>query len=84
MESKYYKPFSDSMFDVIDKISNKYNLYTYLYCIRKSRYTQEQFAALSGLSTSTISRLENGENISLSNLLKYVHALGLELTITAK
>lgn len=54
--------------------------------IRKSKgLTQQQLSEISGLSTSTISNLESGENsYTLRTLIKYAEALGYELDIEKK
>lgn len=45
---------------------------------------QNDLARLMGVSQANISKLENGKDIHLSTLLKYVQSLGGEVTITAK
>ena len=44
--------------------------------IRKS-YTQEEFAAMSGVSKGTVANVENGESIQFTNLLKILRELDL-------
>ena len=43
-----------------------------------SRITQEEYADKSMVSVSTIRRFENGGEISLTNMIKLLKALGLE------
>lgn len=54
--------------------------------IRKSKgMTQKDLSELSGLSTSTISNIESGENsYSLRSLIRVVEALGYEINIERK
>lgn len=54
--------------------------------IRKSKgMTQKELSELSGLSTSTISNIESGENsYSLRSLIRVVEALGYEINIERK
>lgn len=54
--------------------------------IRKSKgLTQQQLSEISGISTSTISNLESGENsYTLRTLIRYAEALGYELDIEKK
>lgn len=54
--------------------------------IRKSRgLTQKQLSEISGLSTATISNIENGENsYTLRSLIRYAEALGYEINIDKK
>lgn len=54
--------------------------------VRKSKgLTQKQLSELTGLSTSTISNIETGENsYSTRSLIKYAEALGYEITIQKK
>ena len=86
MENKKpYCPFSEPADVVIDRISNAFYLKMFLQSLRSSQhYRQEDIAALSGLSLSTVSRLENGGNINLNNLIRYAHALGYELRLVKK
>lgn len=52
--------------------------------VRKSKnITQKQLSAISGLSESCISNIENGEQSSptLRSLIRYANALGVELYI---
>jgi transcriptional regulator with XRE-family HTH domain len=54
--------------------------------IRKSRgLTQKQVSELSGLSTTTISNIESGDNsYTLRSLIRYADALGYEINIDKK
>ena len=54
--------------------------------IRKSKgLTQEQLANKAGLSTSTISNIESGENsYTLRSLIRCAEALGYEINIDKK
>lgn len=80
--SKYlYNPFR-FVGSEVDRIVNKYSVFIYLQYLRKrANMTQEQLSILSGLSVSTISRVECGGNVSINNLIRYANALGYELAI---
>lgn len=54
--------------------------------IRKSKgLSQAQLSEISGLSTSTISNIESGDNsYTLRSLIKYSEALGYEINIDKK
>lgn len=57
-----------------------------LYSIRKSKnLTQKQLSEMSGLSISSISNIESGENTyTLRSLIKYAEAVGYEIDISKK
>ena len=54
--------------------------------IRKSKHlTQKQLSEISGLSTTTISNIESGDNsYTLRSLIRYTEALGYEIDISKK
>lgn len=54
--------------------------------IRKSKHlTQKQASEMSGLSTTTISNIESGDNsYTLRSLIRYTEALGYEIDISKK
>lgn len=54
--------------------------------IRKSKnLTQKQLSDMSGLSISSISNIESGENTyTLRSLIKYAEAVGYEIDISKK
>jgi len=54
--------------------------------IRKSNHlTQKQVSEISGLSTTTISNIESGDNsYTLRSLIRYTEALGYEIDISKK
>lgn len=70
-------------FDVIDK---EYELLKQAIDYRKSqKTTQEDVAAISGLSQQAVSRLENlGVEPTLRNFIKYIDAVGLQLVLEKK
>lgn len=45
---------------------------------------QVEVATLMGVSQANVSKVESGKDIQLSTLQQYVHALGGEVSITAK
>ena len=51
---------------------------------RAMELKQTELAALMGVSQANISKVESGKDIQLSTLQQYVHALGGEVSITAK
>lgn len=51
---------------------------------RAQSLKQTELAALMGVSQANISKVESGKDIQLSTLQQYVHALGGEISITAK
>lgn len=59
---------------------------TRLASIRKSKgLTQKQLSDMTGLSTTTISNIESGENsYTLRSLIRYAEALGYEINIDKK
>ena len=59
---------------------------TKLSSIRKSKnLTQKQLSEMSGLSVSSISNIESGENsYTLRSLIKYAEAIGYEINIDKK
>lgn len=76
-----YCPFT-SEDKVVDEVINKYAIQMHLFQLRKSLgYTQEDIATLSGISISTISRIEQGGETNLKNVIKYAHACGYDLTL---
>jgi y4mF family transcriptional regulator len=56
--------------------------------IRKRReslgYTQNDLSEISGVAERTIRSIEGGENTNLSNLVKVMDVLGLELSVQIK
>lgn len=56
--------------------------------VRKRResldYTQNDVSEISGVAERTIRSIEGGENTNLSNLVKVMDVLGLELTVQIK
>lgn len=54
--------------------------------IRKSKnLTQKQLSDMSGLSVSSISNIESGENTyTLRSLIKYAEAVGYEIDVSKK
>ena len=65
-----------------DEVINKYCLCMHLNAIRKmSHYTQEELAAVSGVSIGTISRIETGKEITLGSLIKLANTCGYELVL---
>ena len=73
-----------SQIEVVMKMSEEYMKL----CERLKKYriyyplTQKELAEKSGVSVRSISRFENGEDISLSNYLKLLRALDLEGRMT--
>lgn len=66
----------------IDEVVSKYSIQIHLYQLRKSLgYTQEEISVLSGISISTISRIEQGGETNLRNIIKYAQACGYDLTL---
>lgn len=59
---------------------------TRLASIRKSKgLTQKQLSEITGLSTTTISNIESGDNsYTLRSLIRYAEALGYEINIDKK
>ncbi|WP_169393398.1 MULTISPECIES: helix-turn-helix domain-containing protein [Psychrobacter] len=51
---------------------------------RAQSLKQTELAAMMGVSQANISKVESGKDIQLSTLQQYVHALGGEISITAK
>lgn len=47
-------------------------------------YTQNDVSEISGVAERTIRSIEGGENTNLSNLVKVMDVLGLELTVQIK
>lgn len=47
-------------------------------------YTQGELASISGVAERTIRSFENGQNISLQNLIKIINVLGLEIKLDYK
>ena len=65
-----------------DEAINKYCLCMHLNAIRKmAHYTQEELAAVSGVSIGTISRVETGKEITLGSLIKLANTCGYELVL---
>ena len=58
----------------------KGNLYNYrkLATIRESKYTQEKFAEIIGITAITLSRIENGHNASYEILIKICQVLDID------
>lgn len=82
---KLYNPFVDGGEVIIDRLINKYGVHIQLQSIRTSMHlTQEEASVLSGLSISTISRLETGGDIRLMNVIKYAQSLGYEVRLVKK
>lgn len=53
--------------------------------IRQSaRISQAQLAEKMGVSQANISKIENGDDVKISTLIKYVQALGGKLSINAQ
>jgi y4mF family transcriptional regulator len=56
--------------------------------VRKRRealgYTQNDVSEISGVAERTIRSIEGGENTNLSNLVKVMDVLGLELSVQIK
>jgi y4mF family transcriptional regulator len=56
--------------------------------VRKRReslgYTQNDLSEISGVAERTIRSIEGGENTNLSNLVKVMDVLGLELSVQIK
>jgi len=56
--------------------------------VRKRRedlgYTQNDVSEISGVAERTIRSIEGGENSNLSNLVKVMDVLGLELSVQIK
>lgn len=50
---------------------------------QSSKLNQKQLAELMGVSQANVSKVENGKDVHLSTLQKYVSALGGEIQITA-
>jgi transcriptional regulator with XRE-family HTH domain len=48
------------------------------------RYTQNDVSEISGVAERTIRSIEGGENTNMSNLVKVMDVLGLELTVQIK
>jgi DNA-binding XRE family transcriptional regulator len=67
-----------------EKISREYDLIEQLVAIRKKKkITQTQLSKIANVSQQAISRLENEKHIpKIDTLLKIVHGLGAELTVT--
>lgn len=75
------------MKNTIDNIIDSKLLRTELAEIRKSKnITQAQVAEKSGLSKSTISNIESGEEkgVTLASLMKYVRAIDCSLFVKSK
>lgn len=82
-QKKYWMPFTIPTDMLIERVINKFGIHMQLAAIRNSKHiTQEQAAALSGLSIGTISRLETGGNVTLENIIRYAQSLGYEITLT--
>ena len=67
-----------------EKISREYDLIEQLVALRKKKkITQTQLSKIANVSQQAISRLEKEMHIpKIDTLLKIVHGLGAELTIT--
>lgn len=75
------------MNNTIDTIIDSKLLRTELAEIRKSKnITQAQLAEKSGLSKSTISNIESGEEkgVTLASLMKYTRAINCSLFVKSK
>ena len=75
------------MINVIDTMIDSKLLRTELAEIRKSKgITQAQVAERSGLSKSTISNIESGEEkgVTLSSLMRYTRAINCSLFVKSK
>jgi transcriptional regulator with XRE-family HTH domain len=48
------------------------------------KYTQNDISELTGVAERTIRSIENGHNTNLSNLMKVLGVMGLELTVQLK
>lgn len=84
-KKKLYYPFTESPDDILDRLINKYGVHIQLHFIRTSQHlTQEEASVLSDISVSTISRLETGGDVRLTNVIKYAHSLGYELRLVKK
>jgi len=59
--------------------------YLALQGLRKAKHlTQQQMAAMLGVDQGNISRLEKRSDLMISTLLRYIEAMGGELSIIAK
>lgn len=83
---KLYCPFTEPGDIAVDKVINKFSVHIHLHYLRTSMHlTQEEASALSGISVSTISRLETGgSDVRLDSIIKYAHALGYEVRLEKK
>ena len=70
---------------VIDRGCNRFFLHMHLHAIRQ-RYgwTQQDIADATGMSPSTISRVETGKDVDLSTIIKYADAIGYEIVLRKK
>ena len=81
----YYYPFTPTEYESIDLVINNFSIKIQAQAIRKMHHlTQEDASAITGISVSTISRIETGGNVSLFNLVRYLHRLGYEIRIVKK
>lgn len=83
---KLYCPFEEIGDSAADKVINKFAIHIQLHYLRTSMHlTQEEASALSGISVSTISRLEtSGSDVRLDSIINYAHALGYEVRLEKK
>ncbi len=73
--------------ETFEQFEAEYQLRNQLVKARKQRQsTQEELKARTGLTQQVISRIESNMDISptLKNLIKYVNAIGYELTLQPK
>ena len=76
-----YCPFT-SIDQHVDEVVSKYSIQMHLFQLRKSLgYTQEEISVLSGISISTISRIEQGGETNLRNIIKYAQACGYDIVL---
>ena len=79
-----YYPIVDEDRD-IDRVCNRFFLPMHLPAIRQ-RYgwTQQDIADATGMSPSTISRVETGKDVDLRTIIKYADAIGYEIVLRKK
>ena len=81
-------PFRESNADKFDAEQKEFEFRVKLARVRKEKnFTQNNIKEVTGLTQQAISRIEKGTNErspTLKTLIRYIDALGYELTITRK
>lgn len=68
----------------VERIEEAYDALLNLADLREARgVTQVQLAGMLGVSQPAVSKIERGENVSFSTLIRYVQALGGHLELKA-